>query len=52
MLFRSSSAEGTRARAGLVAHLKYDYASKYVVEGSMRYDGSDNFPKGKRWGVF
>ena len=48
----NSSAEGTRARAGLVAHLKYDYASKYVVEGSMRYDGSDNFPKGKRWGVF
>ena len=35
-----------------MAHLKYDYASKYVVEGSMRYDGSDNFPKGKRWGVF
>ena len=32
----NSSAEGTRARAGLVAHLKYDYASKYVVEGSMR----------------
>lgn len=41
----NSSAEGTRARAGLVAHLKYDYASKYVVEGSMRYDGSDNFRK-------
>lgn len=48
----NSSYEGTHARAGVVARLKYDYASKYVVEGSMRYDGSDYFPKGKRWGTF
>ncbi|WP_276866459.1 TonB-dependent receptor [Bacteroides heparinolyticus] len=48
----NSSTEGTHTRAGVVARLKYDYASKYVVDGSMRYDGSDNFPRGKRWGTF
>lgn len=49
---KNSSREGEHARAGLVARVKYDYASKYVAEASMRYDGSDNFPKGKRWGLF
>lgn len=49
---KNSSSEGEEARAGVVARLKYDYASKYVAEASLRYDGSDNFPRGKRWGTF
>lgn len=49
---KNSSGESELARAGMVARVKYDYASKYVGEFSMRYDGSDNFPKGKRWGTF
>lgn len=49
---KNSSSEGEQARAGVVARLKYDYASKYVAEVSLRYDGSDNFPRGKRWGTF
>lgn len=49
---KNSSGELEMARAGVVARLKYDYASKYVGEFSMRYDGSDNFPKGNRWGTF
>ncbi|TKG94978.1 SusC/RagA family TonB-linked outer membrane protein [Puteibacter caeruleilacunae] len=40
------------ARIGYVGRLKYDYAAKYILEGSFRYDGSDNFPDGKRFGFF
>lgn len=39
-------------RMGVVGRLKYDYASRYYVEGSFRYDGSDNFAPGNRWGFF
>ena len=30
----------------------YDYASKYLFEANVRYDGSSNFAKGKKWGLF
>lgn len=49
---KNGSSERESARAGVVARLKYDYASKYVGEFSMRYDGSDHFPRGRRWGTF
>lgn len=50
---KNGSSEGTSyRRAALIARLKYDYAAKYVAEVSMRYDGSDLFPKGNRWGTF
>lgn len=49
---KNYSSEREQARAGVVARLKYDYASKYVAEASLRYDGSDNFPRGERWGTF
>lgn len=49
---KNGSGESELARAGVVARVKYDYASKYVGEFSMRYDGSDKFPRGKRWGTF
>lgn len=39
-------------RLGLVGRLKYDYANRYYIEGSFRYDGSDNFAPGHRWGFF
>ncbi len=39
-------------REGLVGRVKYDYAGKYILEGSFRYDGNDNFPKNARWGFF
>ena len=32
--------------------LNYDYKSKYLVEFLFRYDGSQIFPKGKRYGFF
>ena len=36
----------------MVGRLKYDYANRYYIEGSFRYDGSDNFAPGHRWGFF
>lgn len=39
-------------RASFVGRVKYDYAAKYMVEANVRYDGSDNFPRGNRWGAF
>lgn len=39
-------------RMGLVGRLKYDFANRYYIEGSFRYDGSDNFASGYRWGFF
>ena len=40
------------ANAGLVGRLSYAYDSKYLVEGSFRYDGSYVFAPAYRWGFF
>lgn len=45
-----TSSEG--GRMGFVGRLKYDYDNRYIIEGSFRYDGSDNFAPGHRWGFF
>lgn len=37
---------------GFVGRLKYDYGLKYMIELAGRYDGVDNFPPGKRFGLF
>ncbi len=37
---------------GYVGRIKYDYAAKYLLEISGRYDGSDLFPESKRFGLF
>ena len=39
-------------RQGYVGRLNYNYLSKYLFQFNFRYDGSYNFPKGKRWGFF
>ena len=44
--------ESEHARMGYVGRLKYDYDAKYMLEFNFRYDGSDKFPKGDRWGLF
>lgn len=44
--------EGELGRAAWIAQLKYNYDNKYYAEGSLRYDGSDRFAPGKRWGAF
>ncbi len=32
--------------------VRYDYANKYFLNGSLRADGSSRFAKGNRWGTF
>lgn len=32
--------------------INYDFRSKYLIEGNLRYDGSSRFSKKNRWGVF
>ena len=43
---------GENGSAGVVGRVKYDFASKYIIEFSGRYDGNDNFAPGQRWGFF
>lgn len=40
------------ARRGYIGRLTYGYGGKYLLEANFRYDGSENFPKDKRWGFF
>ncbi len=49
---KNGGSESEYGRAGWIGQLKYNYDNKYFVEGSIRYDGSDNFPKNRRWGTF
>ncbi|MCE5345332.1 MAG: TonB-dependent receptor [Bacteroidales bacterium] len=39
-------------RESYVGRVNYDYAGKYLLEYSFRYDGSAKFPPEKRWGYF
>ena len=41
-----------KARLSFFTRLGYDYNSKYLVQFIARYDGSENFAKGHRWGFF
>jgi len=37
---------------GLVGRITYDYATKYLLDFNIGYNGSENFAPGKRYGVF
>lgn len=37
---------------GVFGRVNYDYAGKYLLELSARYDGSSRFPAKDRWGFF
>lgn len=39
-------------RRGVAARVTYDFSSRYLFEANMGYNGSENFPKGKRYGFF
>ena len=41
-----------RSYVGLVGRVTYDYASRYMAEFNMGYNGSENFAPGRRFGVF
>lgn len=58
-LFAGGSAEQVTAgsasefaRRNFFGRLGYGYKGKYLVDFSLRYDGSSAFPKDKRWGLF
>lgn len=40
------------ARQNYFGRLDYNYLEKYLFQFNWRYDGSQNFPKGKRFGFF
>ena len=40
------------ARQNYIGRVSYNYANKYLLDYNMRYDGSANFPAGKRFGYF
>ena len=40
------------ALQSLFGRLNYDYQGKYLLEATMRYDGSSRFAKGNKWGFF
>ncbi len=42
----------TQARLGWIGRINYNYANKYLLEASARYDGSWKFAPGHRWGFF
>lgn len=37
---------------GLVGRLTYDYATRYLLDVNVGYNGSENFAPGKRYGLF
>ncbi|MBB5438852.1 TonB-linked SusC/RagA family outer membrane protein [Pedobacter sp. AK017] len=37
---------------GFVSRVTYDYKNRYLAEFNMGYNGSENFPEGKRFGLF
>lgn len=39
-------------RQGLAARVTYDFATRYLFQFDMGYNGSENFPPGKRYGFF
>ncbi len=46
---------GTEEHWGLRSYfgrLNYDFASKYLFEANIRYDGTSRFSKNNRWGTF
>lgn len=40
------------ARQNYFGRLNYDYKGKYILQGTLRIDGSSNFPKNNRFGYF
>lgn len=49
---QNGGSEAELGRAAWIGQVKYNYDNRYLVEGSIRRDGSDRFAPGKRWGTF
>ncbi|MCF3109103.1 TonB-dependent receptor [Niabella sp. CC-SYL272] len=44
--------EGLGAAQSWIGRLNYNYANRYIVEASLRYDGNSAFAKGHKWGAY
>lgn len=49
---QNGGSEAELGRAAWIGQAKYNYDNRYLVEASIRRDGSDRFAPGKRWGTF
>jgi len=49
---RSTGFEQENGRLNYFGSLSYNYKRKYLLDFTLRYDGSDNFPEGKQFGTF
>ena len=50
-----STATGTSSRYSLISYfgrVNYDYNGKYLLQATVRHDGTSRFAKGNRWGTF
>ena len=50
--FDGSGTKYTYNRASFFGRVNYSYAGKYLLQATMRYDGSSKFGKDNRWGCF
>lgn len=41
-----------KRREGLAGRLNYNFDNRYSLEGNLAYNGSENFAKNSRWGLF
>ena len=46
------SSEYVYAYQGISGRVTYNWARRYFLEGNIGYNGSENFPPGRRYGVF
>lgn len=48
----NTSSRSAWTLASVFGRISYNYNSKYLIEGSFRYDGSSRFASDNRWGFF
>ncbi|MCD2422950.1 TonB-dependent receptor [Niabella pedocola] len=44
--------EGLGAAQSWIGRLNYNYANRYIVDASLRYDGNSAFASGRKWGAY
>jgi TonB-linked SusC/RagA family outer membrane protein len=49
---RSSGGTSASSLASYFARMDYNYDERYMIQGTVRRDGSDKFGLGNKWGVF
>lgn len=48
----ATTAAAPFANQGVVSQVTYNYANRYFITGNLTYNGSENYAKGYRYGVF